>query len=87
MGVSQGTVVKEDPSAARREEYSEFKLREKMIRNKHRRLYKSMMEGRTKRKKEAWLLRKKRRRIEEEETVAKKEAKKLRKKAAASFEA
>lgn len=87
MAVKRGAVVKEDPADARREEYSEYKLREKMIKNKHRKLYKSMMEGRQKRKKEAWLLRKKRRRIEEEEGVAKKEAKKQKKKAAASLEA
>lgn len=87
MAVSKGVLIKEDPTAARREEYSEYKLREKMIKNKHRRLYKSMMEGRTKRKKEAWLLRKKRKRIEEEEAVAKKEAKKQKKKAAATLEA
>lgn len=87
MAVTRGKLEKEDPSLERREAYSEYKLREKMIKNKHRKLYKSMMEGRTKRKKEAWLLRKKRRRVEEEEGAAKKAARKEKKKAAAAMEA
>jgi len=43
------------------EEKQEYRLREKMIKRKHRNLYKSMMKGRRERAKEIWLLRKKRR--------------------------
>jgi len=42
-------------------EKQEYRLREKMIKKKHRNLYKSMMQGRRERAKEIWLLRKKRR--------------------------
>ncbi|CAL7947728.1 unnamed protein product [Xylocopa violacea] len=61
MKVKTGEVTKEDPQEKRRQERQEYRLRERMIKKKHRNLYKSMMEGRKERAKEIWLLRKKRR--------------------------
>lgn len=46
-----------------------------MIKKKHRKLYKSMMEGRQDRAKEIWLLRKKRR-LHDEKKLAEKKTKK-----------
>uniref|UniRef100_A0A1B6ERC9 Pescadillo homolog n=1 Tax=Cuerna arida TaxID=1464854 RepID=A0A1B6ERC9_9HEMI len=65
MMVSSGKPEKEDPAEQRREEYQEFKLREKMINKKHRRLYQSMMKGRRDRIRDKKILMKKRRIIEE----------------------
>ncbi|XP_076754956.1 pescadillo homolog [Xylocopa sonorina] len=61
MKVKTGEVTREDPQEKRRQERQEYRLRERMIKKKHRNLYKSMMEGRKERAKEIWLLRKKRR--------------------------
>ncbi|XP_049830018.1 pescadillo homolog [Schistocerca gregaria] len=67
MSVTAGTVSLEDPMEKVRQDRQEYRLREKMIAKKHRKLYRSMMEGRTERAKEVWLLRKKRQQIEAEE--------------------
>lgn len=67
LAVKPGQVHKQDPWQKKREEKQEFKLREKMIKNKHKRLYRGMMEGRKKRAQEIWLLRKKRRLHDEKE--------------------
>lgn len=56
-----GEVYKEPSWEKKNLERQEFKLREKMVKKKHRKLYKSMMEGKRQRAKEIWLLRKKRR--------------------------
>ncbi|KAK4875250.1 hypothetical protein RN001_011672 [Aquatica leii] len=69
--VKPGTVEKEDPWQKHRLEKQEYRLREKMVKNKHRRLYRSMMEGKKKRSKEVWLLKKKRRVLDEEVKTAK----------------
>lgn len=81
MKVKSGEVTKdEDPSEKGRQERQEYKLREKMIKKKHRNLYKSMMKGRQERSKEIWLLRKKRRIHEDNEKTKRKEAKRASKK-------
>ncbi|XP_072390939.1 pescadillo homolog [Diabrotica undecimpunctata] len=67
LSVSTGEVYKEVPWEKDRQERQEFRLREKMVKNKHRKLYKSMMEGKKQRAKEIWLLRKKRRLHDEKE--------------------
>ncbi|XP_012275062.1 pescadillo homolog [Orussus abietinus] len=61
MKVKAGEITVEPQWDAQRKERQEYRLREKMIKKKHRNLYKSMMQGREKRAKEIWLLRKKRR--------------------------
>lgn len=61
MQVKIGENLKMDPWEKARQEKQEYRLREKMIKKKHRKLYKSMMKGREERAKEIWLLRKKRR--------------------------
>ncbi|CAG9862949.1 unnamed protein product [Phyllotreta striolata] len=78
LSVSTGEVYKEIPWEKSRQERQEFRLREKMIKNKHRHLYKSMMEGKQKRAKEIWLLRKKRR-LHDEKEKGQKEKKKSEK--------
>ncbi|XP_056641373.1 pescadillo homolog [Diorhabda sublineata] len=80
LSVSTGEVYKEVPWEKARQERQEFRLREKMVKNKHRKLYKSMMEGRRDRAKEIWLLRKKRRLHDENEKGKKKDANKVQQK-------
>lgn len=70
--MSTGEVYKEVPWEKNRQERQEFRLREKMIKKKHRKLYKSMMEGKKDRAKEIWLLRKKRRLLDEAKSRRKK---------------
>lgn len=65
MSVKTGVTFKEHPYQKEIEDKQAFRLREKLVRKKHRNLYKSMKEGQEKRKKEIWLLRKKRRLHEE----------------------
>lgn len=60
LSVSAGEVYKEEPWKKIQQENQEYRLREKMVKNKYRKLYKSMMEGKKKRAKEVWLLKKKR---------------------------
>lgn len=61
MQVKLGEKMQADPWERARQEKQEYRLREKMIKKKHRKLYRSMMKGREDRAKEIWLLRKKRR--------------------------
>lgn len=61
MAVTTGVPHKENPYQNQIEDKQAFRLREKLVRKKHRNLYKSMKAGQEKRKKEIWLLRKKRR--------------------------
>ncbi|KAL0104907.1 hypothetical protein PUN28_016510 [Cardiocondyla obscurior] len=79
MKVQTGEPVKESPWEKARLEKQEYRLREKMIKKKHRKLYKSMMKGRAERAKEIWLLRKKRRIHDTKEKEKRKEAKKVTK--------
>lgn len=78
MKVKAGQVSKDDPFEKERQEKQEYRLREKMIKKKHRNLYKSMMQGRSERAKEIWLLRKKRRLHDIAEKEKRKESRKLR---------
>lgn len=61
MAVTTGVPHKDNPYQNQIEDKQAFRLREKLVRKKHRNLYKSMKAGQEKRKKEIWLLRKKRR--------------------------
>ncbi|XP_012251511.2 pescadillo homolog [Athalia rosae] len=79
MKVKPGELAKENPWEQNRIEKQEFRLREKMIKKKHRNLYKSMMQGKEDRAKEIWLLRKKRRLHDAAEKEKRKETKKSRK--------
>ncbi|XP_058800305.1 pescadillo homolog [Phymastichus coffea] len=84
MKVKSGKIVKEDPYEKSRQESQEFRLREKLVPNKYRKLYKSMKEGKKDRMKEIWLKRKKRRLHEESEVAKRKQLRKAQKKAAAN---
>ncbi|XP_023011676.1 pescadillo homolog [Leptinotarsa decemlineata] len=72
MSVSIGEVYKEVPWEKNRQERQEYRLREKMVKKKHKKLYNSMMQGKKDRAKEIWLLRKKRRLHDEKKVVEKK---------------
>lgn len=61
MTVKRGETHKEHPYQKEIEDKQAFRLREKLVRKKHRNLYKSMKAGQEKRKMDIWLLRKKRR--------------------------
>ncbi|XP_076250001.1 pescadillo homolog [Rhynchophorus ferrugineus] len=76
LSVTTGEVYKEVPWKKDQQERQAFKLREKLVKNKHKKLYKSMMEGRKERAKEIWLLRKKRRLHDEKQAEEKKTKKK-----------
>lgn len=79
MKTKAGEVVKEVPWEKDRQERQEYRLREKMVKKKHRKLYKSMMKGREDRAKEIWLLRKKRRIHDNAEKEKLKEIRKTKK--------
>ncbi|XP_043273790.1 pescadillo homolog [Venturia canescens] len=81
MKVKSGEIYKSDPWEKNRQEKQEYRLREKMVKKKHRNLYKSMMKGREDRAKEIWLLRKKRRLHENAEKDKRKELRKELRKA------
>lgn len=75
MAVKPGVPHKDHPYQKEIEDKQAFRLREKLVRKKHRNLYKSMKAGQEARKKEIWLLRKKRRlhdeKVDEEKKVEK----------------
>ncbi|KYN12621.1 PREDICTED: pescadillo homolog [Trachymyrmex cornetzi] len=79
MKVQTGEILKENPWEKARLEKQEYRLREKMIKKKHRKLYQSMMKGREGRAKEIWLLRKKRRIHDAKEKEKRKEQRKANK--------
>ncbi|CAH2086261.1 unnamed protein product [Euphydryas editha] len=79
MAVTTGVTHKEHPYQKEIEDKQAFRLREKLVRKKHRNLYKSMKAGQEKRKKEIWLLRKKRR-LHDEKVKEDKKAKKQKQK-------
>lgn len=81
MKVQSGKIVKEEPWEKDRQERQEFRLREKLVHNKHRKLYKSMKKGQEDRAKAIWLLRKKRRLHDEAEKQKTKEQRKTKKNA------
>lgn len=83
MKTKVGEVEKEVPWEKDRQERQEYRLREKMVKKKHRKLYKSMMKGREDRAKEIWLLRKKRR---IHDTAEKEKLKEIRKTKKAKIE-
>ncbi|CAK1581737.1 unnamed protein product [Parnassius mnemosyne] len=85
MAVVSGVPYKENPYQKQIEDKQAFRLREKLVRKKHRNLYKSMKAGQEKRKKEIWLLRKKRR-LHDEKVKEEKKAEKRKQKMQA-FEA
>ncbi|XP_012060134.1 PREDICTED: pescadillo homolog [Atta cephalotes] len=76
MKVQTGEILKENSWEKARLEKQEYRLREKMIKKKHRKLYQSMMKGREGRAKEIWLLRKKRRIHDAKEKEKRKEQRK-----------
>lgn len=79
MAVTAGVPYRDHPYQTQIEDKQAFRLREKMIRKKHRNLYKSMKSGQEERRKEIWLLRKKRRlhdeKVKEEKKTSKKQPK------------
>lgn len=79
MKVKTGEIIKENSWEKARQEKQEYRLREKMIKKKHRRLYQSMMKGREERAKAIWLLRKKRRIHDANEKEKRKEVRKTNK--------
>ncbi|XP_037869278.1 pescadillo homolog [Bombyx mori] len=79
MRVTTGVTHKEHPYQKEIEDKQAFRLREKLVRKKHRNLYKSMKAGQEKRKKEIWLLRKKRR-LHDEKIKDEKKAEKRKQK-------
>lgn len=66
MVVQTGAVAKPNPRQQELDDQAQLRLREKMIARKHRKLYRSMMDGRRKRAREANLLEKKRQQIDAE---------------------
>ncbi|XP_063531033.1 pescadillo homolog [Cydia strobilella] len=79
MAVTAGVTHKEHPYQKEIEDKQAFRLREKLVRKKHRNLYKSMKAGQEARKKEIWLLRKKRRLHDEKVKEDKKSEKRKQK--------
>ncbi|XP_022124200.2 pescadillo homolog [Pieris rapae] len=82
MAVKTGIPHKEHPYQKEIEDKQAYRLREKLVRKKHRNLYKSMKAGQEKRKQDIWLLRKKRR-LHDEKAKEERKADKQKQKAEA----
>ncbi|XP_047512093.1 pescadillo homolog [Pieris napi] len=82
MAVKTGITHKEHPYQKEIEDKQAYRLREKLVRKKHRNLYKSMKAGQEKRKQDIWLLRKKRR-LHDEKVKEERKAEKQKQKAEA----
>lgn len=66
MAVSAGKVVAPDPMELKRVEQQEYKLREKMVPKKYKKLYNSMMKAKADRKRDKNVLNRKRVKIEKQ---------------------
>jgi pescadillo protein len=79
MAVKAGKVIKVDPKKEKRLTEQELKLRAKMVKSRHKKLYYKLLEKRDKQSKESKLLENKRKKIETEKKELKVKAKKMKK--------
>ena len=75
LKVTAGKVHRENPNAAKIRERYDIKLREKMIRRKHKNLYRKLMNSRRRKDKEVNLLKKKRQILDAEGSIITKKIK------------
>ncbi|XP_005175373.2 pescadillo homolog [Musca domestica] len=84
MAVQSGKVHKENKRQLRKNEVDEHRLQARMVKPRHRNLFRKLIREKQAKEKEEWLLKKKRRVIEAEDKAQKKAAKKAAKKAVAA---
>lgn len=81
MSVQSGKVHKENKRLLRKNEVDEHRLQARMVKPRHRNLFRKLIREKQAKEKEEWLLKKKRRVIDAQEKEAKKASKKAAKKA------
>ncbi|XP_061389901.1 pescadillo homolog [Musca vetustissima] len=84
MAVQSGKVHKENKRQLRKNEVDEHRLQARMVKPRHRNLFRKLIREKQAKEKEEWLLKKKRRVIEAQDKAEKKAAKKAAKKAVAA---
>jgi len=84
MTVETGKVHKENKRLLRKSEVDEHRLQARMVKPRHRNLFRKLIREKQAKEKEEWLLKKKRRVIDAEDKATKKASKKAIKKAAAA---
>lgn len=81
MAVQSGKVHKENKRQLRKSEVDEHRLQARMVKPRHRNLFRKLIREKQSKEKEEWLLKKKRRVIDAQDKEAKKASKKAAKKA------
>lgn len=76
MAVEAGKIQKENKRAQHKNAVEEHRLQARMVKPRHRNLFRKLIREKQEKDKEEWLLKKKRKRIEETEKIAKKANKK-----------
>lgn len=84
MAVQSGKVHKENKRLLHKSEVDEHRLQARMVKPRHRNLFRKLIREKQTKEKEEWLLKKKRRTIDTQDKVARKASKKAVKKAAAA---
>ena len=82
MAVPSGKVHKENKRQLRKNDVEEHRLQARMVKPRHRNLFRKLIREKQVKEKEEWLLKKKRRVIDAQDKEARKAAKKAVKKAA-----
>lgn len=75
MSVQAGKVHRENPRAAKKQEIEEHRLKARMVKPRHRRLFSKLIKEKQEKQKENWLLQKKRKRIDAQAKEEKKKRK------------
>lgn len=75
MAVTSGKVHRENTRAIKKIEIEEHRLKARMVKPRHRQLFRKLIREKQDKQKENWLMEKKRKRVENEEKVLKKKRK------------
>lgn len=75
MAVTSGKVHRENARANKKIEIEEHRLKARMVKPRHRQLFRKLIREKQDKQKENWLMEKKRKRVEGEEKAAKKKRK------------
>jgi len=84
MAVQSGKVFKENKRLLRKSDIDEHRLQARMVKPRHRNLFRKLIREKQVKEKEEWLLKKKRRIIDAKDKEEKKASRKAAKKAAAA---
>lgn len=77
MSVKAGTIYKEDKRLLHKSNVEEHRLQARMVKPRHRNLFRKLIREKQTKEKEEWLLKKKRRRLQAEKQQKSKNGKKM----------